>query len=101
MLRLDADTLESLDFFPQEREDIAIDDPVASYKGFTIALCIPNGGILGVSFWDQELSQRYAKPTELLPDFPGYHAKGAHIALAEAAIDAATIETGQLSLAII
>lgn len=98
MIKLNSEILESMDFYPQTKEDLEIDTPIASYKGFTIGLCIPNGGIVGVSFWCHESGRMFASPTELLSGFPGYGAKTEHIALAQAAIDAATIETGQLSL---
>lgn len=98
--KLNPETLELLDFYPQTMEDVSTDEIVAAHKGFTIGLAIPNGGILGVSFWQAESGQAYAKPTELLPGFPGYNARQAHIDLAIAAIDAAMLMTGQTELLI-
>jgi len=63
------------------------DKVTCSYRGFSIALMIPNGGILGVSFWPGESGNGFSMPTECQESFPGYEATDEHIALAKAAID--------------
>lgn len=64
------------------------DKVICSYRGFSIGLMIPNGGILGVSFWPGKQGNGFSMPTECMEDFPGYGATDKHIALAKAAIDA-------------
>lgn len=81
-------TLESHGFISDQWEFLEGDKVVCSYRGFCIGLMIPNGGILGVSFWPSTCGNGFSKPTECLEDFPGYDATDEHIDLAKAAIDA-------------
>lgn len=41
-----------MDWIQCNYDDVCIDTPVRKYREFTIALAIPNGGIIGVSIWN-------------------------------------------------
>jgi len=80
---------------------LGADDIACTYRGFSIGLMIPNGGIIGVSFWCgvNVNFNGFSKLTEHLKTFPGYENKDGHVDLAKAAIDAILgPEPEQLSL---
>lgn len=80
-------------FTPEDFDEFVSNDrPVATHRGYTISLMIPNGGILGVSFYKSATGECYSRPTEGCDDFPGYQNGRGHIEMAIAAIDAATPE---------
>ena len=90
---LDPEVLEQQGFLPENFEDFAInDDPVARHCGYTITLSIPNGGILGVSFYKKATNECYSLLTEGVEGMPDYYDEDGHTALAKSAIDAAMPE---------
>lgn len=90
---LNAASLANHDFFPEDFEEFASNDtPVSRYRGYTIALSMPNGGILAVSIWKRSTQECYSNLTEGSENFPGYYNAEGHIELAKGAIDAATPE---------
>lgn len=88
--KLDADILAEHGFYPDDFEEFVQWDMIAAkHCGYTISLCVPNGGILGVSFYKRATDESYSLPTEANNDLPGYYDKKGHIKLARKAIDAA------------
>lgn len=90
MSHLDPGTMKRRGFIKQSADDVAGDELASLWAGaYEIALCIPNGGILGVSIRRRETNEYWSKPTEGTPDFPGYDNREGHVAIAEAAISKA------------
>lgn len=42
-----------MDWVKCNYDDVSLDEPVKVYRDFTIALAKPNGGIIGVSIWNE------------------------------------------------
>lgn len=65
-----------MDWFQCKYDDICLDIPVLKYRDFTIALSIPNGGIVAVSIWNWDKSIVETLDTE---DYDKYSDKKWHI----------------------
>lgn len=96
---LNPQVLDELGFCPESYDDFTqFDKPVGTHKVYTIALIIPDGCLMGVSFYSADKSECYSCPT-IETDLAGSPDaddpelnKRNHIQWAKAAIDAAMPE---------
>ena len=65
-----------MDWIKCKYDDLVLDTPVKEYRDFTIALAIPNGGIIAVSIWNWDKSIIETLDTE---DFDKYSDEQWHI----------------------
>ena len=71
------------------------DEVVTTYRDFTIALCVPNGGIVAITIWNKDKSFVESVDTE---DFNKYCDEDWHIKQAKLRINQILSPSTQLSL---
>jgi hypothetical protein len=87
--------IENDDWCSMDSEYCYQDEVVTTYRGFAIALCVSNGGILAVTIWNEDKSVIEAADTEL---FRKYEDEDWHIEQAKVRINQLLTQDSQLSL---